>query len=317
MNITIQSIIDQQFTEYYKNKIGSEVLLDKEDIILSYSKDDSNIHVSALSELTNGCQHRLQLLLPYIQEYIREYHPDSFNVVVCLGDILKHQYQLPSICFSKKKSINSLLIPNIDFFTGAIYQFFQEVEQNDISFESKYDTAIFIGSSTGSFLNNTRVQFCQLSKKTQYIKSYIHNLCQADKSEWIKEYPEIESYIHPAISIKDQLKNKIVINIDGNTMCWSRLYWQMMSNSIPLYINRTQTDIQFFDYIDYTEGYISCHIDNVLDTIQHILQYQPELINNINNSGKNYIKKCFDDYIINPRQYLQNTINYILNKIQL
>lgn len=315
MNTFIQSIIDEQFKQYPKNITGSKTLLNQQDIILSYNQKESNIKINTISELNYGCKHRLQLLLPYIQKYIQEYKPKSFELIIALGDTINHQYSIPSICFSRPKTIHSILIPNIDLFSGVLYQSLNEVDQTDISFILKNNEAIFIGSSTGSFVNNNRIKFCRLSQKINNIKAYIHNLCQAEKSQWILEYPDIATYLHPSISIDNQLKYKVVINIDGNTLCWSRLYWQMKSNSIPLYINKNETDIQFFDYIDNSQTYESCSIDNSIDMINIILQYPIEKITQINNAGKNYIKICFDDYIVNPKKYLQNIINYTLNRL--
>lgn len=315
MNTVIQSIINKQFLDYNKNIAGSEILLDKEDIILSYHKDESNIHISALSELSHGCEHRLQLLLPYIQAYIKEYKPESFELIICLGDIIKHQYILPSICFSRPKIINSILIPNIDLFTGAIQYFSRQVDDYDLDFQLKLDKAIFIGNTTGPLKNNTRILFCEKTQKAAGIESYICGLCQENGESWIQEYPKIESYIHPMISVPDQLKYKIVINIDGNTVCWSRLYWQMKSNSIPLYINKTQSEIQFFDYIDHSNTYITCSLDESIDVINTIMKYPKAKIQEINNAGKHYFNLCFNDYISNPRQFLINTVNSILHKI--
>lgn len=315
MNQNLLNIIDMQcktYHEKYKGK-GSYDIIDTEDIQLTY--DNNSISIKSLKKLDQGCEYRLKLLLPYFYSYINQYQPKPFEIIISLGDIAKHQYSIPCLSFSRKRSINSILIPNIDFFTGAIYQFFQEVDNNDIAFESKNNSAIFIGSSTGSFDNNTRIRFCQQSINNNKIKAYIHNLCQAEKSEWIARYPDIESYLHTPISISDQLKHKIVVNIDGNTMCWSRLYWQMRSDSIPLYVDKTQEDIQFFDYVDSSETYVSCSLENSIDTITEILQYPIQKIDKINIAGKHYFNQCFSDYMHNPQEFLQTIINYTLDKI--
>lgn len=315
MNQNIATIINRQFQDYIPDIKESIKLLDEEDILLSYDKKNKDISIKVLKKLNQGLQYRIQLLVPYIQLYIQKYNPKSFDLVICLGDILKHNYSLPSLCFSRKKTVNSILIPNIDFFTGAIYQFFKEVESNDIEYNDKSNTSIFIGSSTGTFKNNTRLKFCKQCKNLIKHKAYINNLCQSDKSEWVKEYGDIEYILHGPISITQQLKNKVVINIDGNTMCWSRLYWQMRSNSIPVYINKTSEDVQFFDYIQHSEGYISCSIDNAINTIEEILETSPETIEKINKAGKKYTSECFDEYINNPQFFLQSIIDKIFTKL--
>lgn len=315
MNTTTQSIIDKQFQSYCKNPIGSDTLLDKQDIILSYNKNISHIKIKTLSELEYGPKYRLQLLFPYIQKYIEQHKPKSFDLIIALGDTINYQYSIPSICFSRSKKINSILIPNIDLFSRVLYRSLNNVIKKDISFVLKNNQAIFIGSSTGTMVDNKRIKFCRLSQKTPNIKGYIHNLCQAEKSQWISEYPDIKEYLHLPISIADQLKHKIVINIDGNTVCWSRLYWQMQSNSLPLYIDKTQTDIQFFDYVNSFQTYEYCSLDNSIDKIHTMLEYPIEKVMDINNAGKDYISKCFDDYLLNPTEYLQNIINTVFDNI--
>jgi hypothetical protein len=319
MNSLIDEIIEKQFLDNNQNNSDLSLVdhnqnLDEEDIFLEYV--NSKISIGSSKELSYGSKHRLQLLIPYIQNYIQIYKPKSFAIIISLADLVKSEYKLPTLCFAKNKTNNyGILIPNIDFFTGAIYQFFKEVDSFDIPYENKSNSSIFIGSSTGPFENNTRIRFCELCKNSNRYKAYIHNLCQNDKKLWIQKYSNIELYIHDSISIKDQLKNKILINIDGNTMCWSRLYWQMRSNSIPLYINKTTSEIQFFDYVDHSESYISCDIDDSLITIEKILNFKTEDITIINNLGKKYIQNLFNDYLNSPVEYLKYIINNTLNKI--
>lgn len=292
---------------------GYDHLVDKEDVLLSYS--DGYIDIKTISHLDQNINYRLNLLLPYIQTYILTYKPKNFKIILSLGDSIQNQYNIPSIAFTKKKNIQCFLIPNIDFFTGSIYNSLKEVENNDMPFDSKLNKAIFVGSSTGAFDDNTRIRFCQIAKSHSNIEACINNLCQAEKSEWIQKYPDIDSYLCSGWSIKDQIKNKIVVNIDGNTICWSRLYWQMTSNSIPIYIKNKESDMQFFDYIDYSNTYISCDLTNVVETINNTLSYPADKINQINKAGKSYIKLCFDDYMADPRVFLQECIDVILRRV--
>lgn len=311
-HLNIMSIVDQQAKEYISG-IGYDYPINKEDLLLSYC--DGNINIEALENPDNNINYRLSLIIPYIYNYISSYHPKNFKIILSLGDIIQDQYKIPSIAFTKKKHIKCFLIPNIDFFTGVIYNSLKEVIANDIPFNNKFNKAIFVGSSTGSFDDNIRIKFCQITKHYDNIESCIHNLCQAEKSRWVERYADIDSYLCSGFSITDQIKRKIVINIDGNTVCWSRLYWQMQSNSIPVYIKNTESDIQFFDYIDSSNGYISCSLIDAVETITNILSYPMSRINEINQYGQSYIKLCFDDYIANSNIFLQKIFDHILTLI--
>ena len=309
MNI-IDNIIDkQQFIAPNTINIYN-LVLDQEDVLVSIH--DNNIDVKSSYNLTDSQKYRLSLVLPYISRFLLEHPIKHINFVFSVGDCLNKQYDnIPVICFSKKKYYSGILIPNIDFFTGAMHSFLTDSD-NDIPYDYKSNTSIFVGSSTGQFASNTRVIYgkkCLDNNITKH-QCIINNLCQNDFDTWKDEYPWIIKLIGKSQSIKNQLTNKIVVNIDGNTVCWSRLYWQMNSNSIPVYINRSQTDIQFFDYVNTGFGYIDCSLESSIETLNQILDtYSAAELNNIIDEGKNFCNKCFFDYKKDPQSFLQSAIN--------
>jgi hypothetical protein len=233
---------------------------------------------------------------------------------LCLGDILKKSYNknFPVLCFSKTKETNALLIPNIDFFTKSLLRDLQ-ISRQDISFQDKKDNSIFIGASTGDFENNTRVKYANLCQNNTEHNGYLSFLCQNSEEEWINKYPSIITLLHKPIHIEEQLQNKIVVNIDGNTVCWSRLYWQMNSNSIPVYIDPCEHQIQFFDYIEKNQCYIKSSLDDCFSVYDYILDNNnlDEMLNIVSN-GQKYCKNLFDDYIDRPNEFLQEIIDNIL-----
>ena len=315
MNETISNIIEQQSSSYSLGLLsGSQIDLDERDILLGYRGD--KISIASSQELADGDRYRLSLIMPYIQNYINKYGPKTLDLIISLGDVLKKSYSgIPTICLSKHKDVAGILIPNIDFFTGVIHITLKH-SNNDILYDEKNNSSIFAGSSTGSFQNNTRILYGQKCLDSTTHFCHITNLCQADHSEWIKEYPFIDSLVTSELDIKKQLSHKVSVNIDGNTVCWSRLYWQMNSNSIPVYINKTDKDIQFFDYADSSDCYVECSLENSIETINSVLNsYSSDQIEQINLKGKNFCNTCFGDYLTNPQQFLQDIINDILSKI--
>lgn len=315
MNESITSIIDEQFNQYNLGSLTeSKIDLDDEDILFGLRED--RISIGSAKELTDGNKHRLSLIMPYIQNYIVKYKPQKLDIIIALGDILKKNYPgIPTLCLSKYKNIDGILIPNIDFFTGVIYNTLK-FSNEDIEYDKKNNSSVFAGSSTGPFKNNTRVLYGEKCLKSQKHFCHITNLCQADHSEWIKEYPFIDNLVTVGISIESQLKNKVVVNIDGNTVCWSRLYWQMNSNSIPVYINKTEKDMQFFDFADNSGSFVSCSLDDSISTIDEILDsYTEEKVQEINSTGKLFCNTYFGEYMKNPEQYLQEIIDYTFSKI--
>ena len=312
MNNYISSIIDSQFKEF---DIFDDNVLDSlgdEEVFLKH--DTGGVVVVAKSLLSQGTMIRLNLVLPYIGKSIIKHVPIGSGIIVCLGDILKRSYNknFPVLCFSKEKNTNAFLIPNIDFFTKSLFSDLQITSQ-DASFQHKQDKSLFIGASTGDFDNNTRVKYGVSCINNHKHSAYLSFLCQHPESEWIEKYPQINSLLHSPISVQEQLKNKIVVNIDGNTVCWSRLYWQMNSNSVPVYIDPCENQIQFFDYMNKTSCYMKCSLDNCFSTYDYVLDSNnlDEMLKIISN-GQQYCENLFRDYLNRPDEFLQEIIDSIL-----
>jgi hypothetical protein len=313
-NSLIEDIINTQFQHLKKYNTLDVNMLGKEDILLSV--EDNSFRIQANQELNHGLSYRLEILLPYFANFISIYKPLNFKIILGLGDIVNKEYNtdIPVICLSKEKHINGILIPNIDFFTGLVKVYLDE-SSGDTEYSSKKNESLFIGSSTGNFENNIRAQYCIKCLNKNNHHGYINNLCQNTRELWSNKYPSIEQTIHDSMSIKNQLQYKLLINIDGNTCCWSRLYWQMNSNSVPIYINRNTNDIQFFDYYDHSNGFISCSFDEAFDIMDQLLTTENnKIIDEINIKGKEDCQKMFTDYTKSPKVFLQNVINNILQK---
>lgn len=313
MNNYISSIIDAQLKEFHRFDDSLIEDLGDEEVFLKHELNGA-VDIIRKQSMNEGNIFRLNLMLPYMIKSIIRYVPVGSGVILCLGDLLKKSYNksCPVLCFSKYKNVNGFLIPNIDFFTKNIF-FDLNTTANDLPFQNKQNKSVFIGASTGSFENNTRVKYGILCTNQSDHKGYISNLCQNSESSWIEKYPEVKSIVHKPISVQEQLQNKIVINIDGNTICWSRLYWQMNSNSVPVYINPYEDQIQFFDYVDKTNCYIKSSLDECFSSYDYILDVNnsEEMLKIISN-GQQYCKNLFNDYLSNPNEFLQDIIDNIL-----
>jgi hypothetical protein len=312
MNTLIQSIIDQQISNYQIYTDSNIDFLGEEDVFLI--RTENEIKVISNEALSQGATIRLEILMPYVGQALYKYSPIGSGIIICLGDITKSIYKksFPVLCFSKNRNYNGILIPNIDFFTKTLHRDLFTATQ-DISFYQKKDSSIFIGASTGEFNNNIRVKYGLACRNKEQHSSYLSSLCQHSEENWISEYPKINTLLHPTIAISEQLQNKIVVNIDGNTVCWSRLYWQMMSNSIPVYIEESMTQIQFFDSIEKTDCYMATSLDNVFDTYEYIFDTNNHTqILSIIENGKKYCNNLFMEYLNNPDSFLHSVLDNII-----
>jgi hypothetical protein len=314
MNSQIKSIINTQFDEFKKYTTSDIGQLGEEDVFIKRESDGLRIFTSA--NANRGSLDRLRFILSYLTNSIAKYVPIGDGIFVGLGDLLGHSYntKYPTLCFSKTKDTNAILIPNVDFFSGHLYDSLKQIN-HDIPFEHKKNESIFTGGSTGSIDNNTRVKYSLLCVDKYNHHGYISHICQGSIQEWTDKYPAIQSLVRGQILIPEQLKYKILVNIDGNTLCWSRLYWQMKSNSIPVYINPNREHVQFFDYINKDDCYISSSLEDCFNVYDYILDSKnAEHVAQVIKNGKTYCDNLFSDFIENKQNFLQNIIDGILIK---
>ena len=309
----IENIIDYQINEYKTYDTTNVQELSDEDVIIKHKQDGVFFIKSPKANQT--ILNRLNIILPYFNNSIKQHVPVDNDVIVCLGDLPKKSYNTKCLflCFSKLKNTNAILIPNVDFFTGHLYRSLRDTDQ-DINFENKKDGSFFAGSTTGKLENNTRILYSLACSDKNNHHGYISYLLQYPIEEIINRYPNIRC-LGGEIPIKEQLKYKILVNIDGNTLCWSRLYWQMKSNSIPVYINPSNEHVQFFDYMSKDDCYFSSTLENCFDVYDYILDSKNhEHVSQVIRNGHTYCDKLFSEYIKNQNTYLQNIIDSILIK---
>lgn len=313
INDVIRSIIVNQTNNLnfdYNDDIKSNV--ETISVLINNSSVAFTVHDNA----NHGIKQRLLMITPYIQTYARLYNPQNFEFKLFLGDKLHLCDNVPPIlCFAKDIEMhNGILIPNIDFLNFSMSKHLSN-SINDIIFTNKQHSSIFIGASTGDFINNTRALYCQKILNHDRHYGYINNLCQNTYNNWIGEYPFISQCLHKSMSLKQQMQHKILINIDGNTLCYSRLYWQICSNSIPVYINKDRW-ISFFDLIDNSNTYISCSLEESISVLDKILdEYSQDQIDQINYFGKEYYNTAFREYHSNPAKTMQTIMNLTLDNL--
>ena len=105
-------------------------------------------------------------------------------------------------------------------------QNFEEVRLHDIPFSKKINKAIWRGASTG-FVENSGSRF-------ELVEKYFNNnLIDVGFSRIVQDKDEYSNYLKNNMSIKDQLKYRFIISVEGNDVA-SGLKWQLYSNSIIL-----------------------------------------------------------------------------------
>jgi hypothetical protein len=194
-----------------------------------------------------------------------------------------------SICFSKLRNQNFITAPNIHILGGMLGSETNEIQKHDIPFEEKQKSSIFAGGPQGK-------------KRGEYIYALSGN----------RKHAGILTNA-PVISIGYQLQYLFQINIDGHTMCYDRLYWQMASNSVPVYLDRNKDIVQLHDeLIIPNKHYVESTIETWLMTYEGLVD-QPSM-KVIAKNGKEFIEEHFgNDSMYHSMLILQ----YILKTIEV
>jgi hypothetical protein len=121
---------------------------------------------------------------------------------------------------------------------------------NEPAWEKKWSNAIWRGSTTGG--TYTFDNWWQFPRSRLVLYSLAHpNVvdarftgsfwqCEDGVAQLLQQKGLVGSYV----PIADHLRYRYLIDIDGNSCTWSRFYWILRSQSVPLKI--TSKDIQWY-----------------------------------------------------------------------
>lgn len=159
--------------------------------------------------------------------------------ILNLGDEPNQDYKYSSFCFSCPHESNHLQIPDPHIYKYINHPSLLNCSINDISFDSKKNIASFRGSDTGQIsddLKNDRIRFCSKYISSQIIDAKITDYHRFNEHLLSALGCSIELISAKRQSFIEQLKNKYIIDIVGNTSAWDRIVWVTASNSILIKI---------------------------------------------------------------------------------
>lgn len=194
---------------------------------------------------------------------------------------LTHDYSDPvhydnknnfSLCFGKLESQPFITIPNLHLLIGHVDILLLEVNKFDIPTQQKQKKSIFAGGPN-CYQNGARIRY-----GISGIDPSIHVYFLSNQS---------------IVSIQQQLQYLCTITIDGHSLCYDRLYWQMASNSLPIYIERNQDITQVHDVlIKPNIHYIESTVEGWQSAFHEMLE-DMEKVENIVKNGKSFINEHF------------------------
>lgn len=161
----------------------------------------------------------------------------SLDLVIDVNDFPQTCNLLPIFCFQRRRGDPHPLLPDVDFFhTGWYHR-----ENDTLAYESKANSAVFVGSSTGGTLNAEAV----LSNATERLRAANHfngnpdvlfKIAQAVQcnNEQTRTLLMHKPYFSPHIEWRQQLLHLFLISMDGNGAACSRLVKGLLSHSVVI-----------------------------------------------------------------------------------
>jgi hypothetical protein len=178
---------------------------------------------------------RIKFFTHFLEQSLELINEDlNFEIIANLSEGIEDNLSIIRLCYSQKKGLNHIMIPDAHNF--VTFEKILSLSSIDIEFDKKYDKAIFVGSDTGKIKNDftKRSLFC---KKFLGHEKIVANLTGGVRDEIKKSLVDFDKiHLNRYISIEEQLKYKLIVNIDGNSTSWERPLWAMASNSICLYV---------------------------------------------------------------------------------
>ncbi len=280
MNIDIKNILDKQISQQTITPTISDIV--EYSCLFTYS-DSGHLEYKAHEKCCLPRVHELLSILKYFNikntsfllythDYTKDYNNNTKYV----------------ICFGKTVEQSFITVPNNHLLNGTVDHFLNEVRVHDLDLYAKLNQSIFVGGPNGGVLGS----------RSKYIYSDI------DSSKH-----KIVLTNYPIFNVKDQLKFRFLINIDGHGMCYDRLYWQLASNSVPVYLQRNKNIVQLHDsllipnihYVEYDiEQWKTVNLDNC------------QQFNDVVNNGKAFVK---DHFGISAKDKCSNILKYTIEQI--
>jgi len=224
-----------------------------------------------------------------LKEIARERSLPDVTFILSTHDAFNEPY--PVLTFSKRKQAITLLVP--DFEALMDYQELHKTDQTCLRKEikeaskahpwhTKINKIFWRGSFTGGYFNKNTYRSLPRVKAVMYSSAYPELI----DAKFIEKGPidlealayfKAQKWVVPPIKPKDSLGYKYFLDIDGNSCCYSRTYWTLLSNSVVL--KHESENIQwYYDLLEEGVHYIKIHQDfsNLLEVYTWLRTHDDE-----------------------------------------
>ncbi|MEO1256411.1 MAG: glycosyl transferase family 90, partial [Bacteroidota bacterium] len=157
----------------------------------------------------------------------------------------------------------------------------REAKKHDIKWQNKRTEVVWRGATTSAKYRNAFVE--------KYYEKFNIGFSTT------KQYPELEAFKRPMLSIKDQLEYKFIVSLEGYDLA-SNLKWILSSNSVPIMPKPTWVSWIMEDKLKPYTHYLP--LNDKLDNLEELLnwaQKNDQECEQIAQNGKEYMLQFFDE----------------------
>ncbi len=218
-------------------------LMDEElslrDLLFRFKITNNNISVTTHPDYVK--HPRMKAFQSYLRRLASKKSLSDVDFVVSMHDaLLNNDNKNPIFVFSKNKNLEgAILIPDLYALIG--YDKLTKKVQKGVQvwpWERKKEIAFWRGATTGGdynindWKNMPRTQLVTLSRDHPALidAKFVGFHQGADKNPEMLE--ESSWLLGKKVSEADSLRYKYLVDIDGNSCGWNRLYWTLLSNSV-------------------------------------------------------------------------------------
>lgn len=198
------------------------------------------------------------------QEWLYQHYKNLFNFIGDNAfkfefnpyDLYESKY-IPTFVKSRNMlyKYKSILLPLEDLYIPSYYI---DILNNDIPFIKKFKNCVWRGTNSGYFFDKRTNKASRKDLILNYGKHINYDIGLSDvKYKYNGKDPltyNIEEYVKPKLSIKEQLQYMFIISVEGNDFS-TNLSWIMLSNSVPLmpvpYVETWKMEQKLIPYIHY------------------------------------------------------------------
>lgn len=189
---------------------------------------------------------------------------------------------------------------------------------DEIPFERKKDKVFFAGATTGSLepLQNQRVRAARWAYEVDPLRDkyelYLTSFVQMDKNDFVGNVPEYDKLFVPHVPEERHFDYKYLLNVKGNTACWSRVPLILNSKSLMLNLQDGH-GCWYYPMLRSGVHYLSLDSIEQLPGVVSFCQANPQMCKTIVANANRFVKQycTFDAAVQYSKHFLEEVADRV------